>query len=386
MPGLGDQCTVLNSYVVLDQRRGSACATAGALPELVASTPATGSSDMAQAATLHESLRTVSRLLELSELLHEMSPSTACGVPLCSDCGNAIQGELQRRLEEAHAEREMLQAAFAELEAGEEDEDDVLSDADYERERAAQLAEEENLRAAVVAAKAERAALNDELLRLRQQRDAQLAEEEARHAMLNGAELERQGASEEALRAAQLVTQCERELRRLQRVDVLSDVFLIDIDGVVGSINGLRLGRLSTVHVEWAELNAALGQVVLLVVTLARLHGVTFRAHLLVPHGSFSKVYTSAKVAYELYGSGSANLGRLFGTGRFEKGLGMLITCIAELCEYAAARPRAGVPAMPPYPVNDLNGGFIGSAVEGKKLLADLAWVLKWHAQCRAQR
>ena len=118
MPGVGDQCTTLNSYVVLDPRRGSAGATASALPELVASTPATGSSDMAQAATLHESLRTVSRLLELSELLHETSPSTACGVPLCSDCGNAIQGELQRRLEEAHAEREMLQAAFAELEGG----------------------------------------------------------------------------------------------------------------------------------------------------------------------------------------------------------------------------------------------------------------------------
>jgi len=388
----GSDQSPTNSYVVLDQRRGGGAGASSAggqqhpLPEL-GSSPASGSVDMVQAATMHESLRTVSRLLELSELLHEKAPSVTCGVPLCEDCAHGVVGELQRRLEEAHAEREMLETAFAELEAGEEDaEDDVLSDADYEREREAQRAEEEQLRAQVAAAKAERSALGDELQRLQKLREAQEAEEDERHAELNGSELERQTASEEALRAGQLVAQCERELRRLQRVDVLSDVFHVDVDGAVGSINGLRLGRLSAVHVEWTELNAALGQVVLLIVTLARLHGVVFRAHVLVPHGSFSKVYTAAKVAYELYGSGAANLGRLFGTGRFEKGLGMLIGCIGELCEHAAARPRAGVAAMPPHPMSELSSGFIGNAVEGKKLLADLAWVLRWHAQSRAQR
>ena len=34
---------------------------------------------------------------------------------------------------------------------------------------------------------------------------------------------------------------------------------------------------------------------------------------------------------YELYGSGSAQLGRLFGAGRFDRGLVMLLACVKEL-------------------------------------------------------
>ena len=123
---------------------------------------------------------------------------------------------------------------------------------------------------------------------------------------------------------------------------------------------------------------------VLLVVTLARLHGVAFKQHLLVPHGSFSKVYRLAepKVAYELHGSGTAPaaIGRLFGTGKFERSLGMLLTCIGELCEHASSRPRAGVSAQAPHPASELSSGFVANAAAGKKVLEDLAWVLRWHA------
>lgn len=369
------------SYVVLDQRRP---ASDDSPTHSLQTRGKTGGS--ITAATMDETLRTVSRLLELSELPQNRMPDAPCSVPLCEECAQAVLDELQQRLARAHQEREMLQAAFAELEAGDDDADDepALSEADFEREQEAQRAKEDELRAEIAAAKAERVALRDEVQRLEQQRMQQDAEEEAQHAALNAAELERQAASEEGLRASQLVAHCEREIRRLERVDVLSDLFHVDIEGAVGSINGLRLGRFSAVHVEWTELNAALGQVVLLVVILARLHGVTFRAHVLVPHGSYSKVYTAAKVAYELHGSGAANLGRLFGTGRFEKALGMLIVCIGELCDHAAARPRAGVAAMPPHPVNELSSSFIGSASEGKKLLSDLAWCLRWHAASNA--
>ena len=65
----------------------------------------------------------------------------------------------------------------------------------------------------------------------------------------------------------------------------------------------------------------------------AKAHGVTFSAHGLVPMGSYSRVYRldEPKAMHELYGSGSAQLGRLFGAGRFDRGLVMLLACVKEL-------------------------------------------------------
>ena len=210
-----------------------------------------------QATSMHEQLRTVGRLLELSEACDE------CGVPLCEDCASGVLRELQRQLEEAHAEREVMQSAFAELEAGDEDvaEDETLSEADFERELQAMRREEDELRAALEAAKREREALRDEAGRLRGQRRGQEEEEEARHAAINALELRRQEEADELLRQSQLVAHCERELERLGRVNVYNDVFSIWHDGAFGTISALRLGRLPGVTVEWAEINAALGQV-----------------------------------------------------------------------------------------------------------------------------
>ncbi|CAI5717065.1 unnamed protein product [Peronospora farinosa] len=58
-------------------------------------------------------------------------------------------------------------------------------------------------------------------------------------------------------------------LRRLQRYNVCNDVFHIWHDGLFGTINGLRLGRLPSKPVEWVEINAAMGQTVLLLATIA---------------------------------------------------------------------------------------------------------------------
>ena len=163
--------TLGESYVVLPQPSGDA------LPNLTDS--AVGrSGPLLHAASMHEQLRTVSRLLELSERCDPIE----CGVPLCEECASAVLRELQRRLEEAHQEHEMLQAAFAELEAGEEeDEIDQLTDEQVAREVESQRQEEAELRASIAAAEREREALAEEASRLGAQCDAVEADEEARH-------------------------------------------------------------------------------------------------------------------------------------------------------------------------------------------------------------
>lgn len=117
------------------------------------------------------------------------------------------------------------------------------------------------------------------------------------------------------------------------------------------------------------------------------------------------------KTAYELYGSGSAPLGRIFGAGRFDRGITMLLACTRELLAFAssrrtldgprpndrarftmpcARRPRGGVPITPPYAIDgDLVGGFSARLHLNSEekwtsslrcLLEDMRWLLSWHA------
>lgn len=62
------------------------------------------------------------------------------------------------------------------------------------------------------------------------------------------------------------------QLDRLLKTNVLDMAFFIWKDGEYGTINGLRLGRLPNESVDWQEINAAFGQVaMLLVVSVGRL-------------------------------------------------------------------------------------------------------------------
>ena len=61
-------------------------------------------------------------------------------------------------------------------------------------------------------------------------------------------------------------------LKRLQQTNVYHDVFRIWHDGAFGTIGGFRLGRTADTPVEWDEINAAWGQTVLLLKTMAQVH------------------------------------------------------------------------------------------------------------------
>lgn len=62
----------------------------------------------------------------------------------------------------------------------------------------------------------------------------------------------------------------QAHLKRLQQTNVYQDVFRIWHEGPFGTIGGFRLGRTNDVGVEWDEINAAWGQAVLLLHTMAK--------------------------------------------------------------------------------------------------------------------
>ncbi len=66
-------------------------------------------------------------------------------------------------------------------------------------------------------------------------------------------------------------------LERLRSINVYNDAFAIGHDSGFATINGLRFGRGSSANVDWAEVNAAWGQTVLLLDALARKCNFSFR-------------------------------------------------------------------------------------------------------------
>lgn len=81
----------------------------------------------------------------------------------------------------------------------------------------------------------------------------------------------------------------------LKKLNVLNDVFKIEIDGEYGTISGFRLGPVNSrdITIKADEINAAMGQCVLLLATIALKAEFVFSRIELVPMGGNSKIIHS---------------------------------------------------------------------------------------------
>jgi len=181
----------------------------------------------------------------------------------------------------------------------------------------------------------------DEELRILEHEEKLLAEEETdfwrgyNEQLLASADQASQLASLRAAYAADYAT-----LEKLERANVYNDAFCIGHDGVFGTINGLRLGRVPGVPVEWSEVNAAWGQTLLLLYTIARKLDYSFETYRLVPTGSFSRIekVIGDKAIYELYASSELHLGRLLHNRRFDLAMVAFLDCLKQLVDYVKSQ------------------------------------------------
>ncbi len=117
------------------------------------------------------------------------------------------------------------------------------------------------------------------------------------------------------------------QLNKLKKTSVLNSAFHIWHNGHFGTINGLHLGRLQTVPVEWAEINAAWGQTAFLQSTLAGIAGVKYN---LVPYDnqSFVEVLDSKRRSLPLYSSAGL---RLLTDSKFDAAMVAFLDCLNQL-------------------------------------------------------
>lgn len=228
----------------------------------------------------HEAER-INRLFEI------LSARSDIDHPVCVECTDMLVDGLQKKLDNVTKERNIY--------------------ADFLKQQQADLPSEEDTAASEKALKDAQKEENDafdSLVRLENQRevlDAEMAalEEESRVLDIEEQQFWR---DRNAFSAKLSEFQNERDsinsrfdhdsqqLLKLQRANVYNDTFSIHHDGNFATINGLRLGRLSGVPVDWPEINAAWGQSLLLVVTVADKLGFKFDNYEPLPMGSTSKI------------------------------------------------------------------------------------------------
>ncbi|KAJ7925259.1 autophagy protein Apg6-domain-containing protein [Mycena leptocephala] len=253
---------------------------------------------------LSHHLRSTVRLFNL------LSARTEIDHPLCAECTQILLVSLQRQLDETKRERDGYIAFEKEVRKERERDGQGMSKEEAEKKIEKLKLDERLAIEQLKVAEQERVQLDEELRALEQEEKA-LEEDEARfwHAhndqLLSSEQLASQLATIRSAYASDSAT-----LEKLERTNVYNDAFCIGHDGVFGTINGLRLGRVPGVPVEWAEINAAWGQSLLLLYTIARKLDCTFENYRLVPMGSFSRIEktTGDKASYELYSSGNLNI------------------------------------------------------------------------------
>ena len=151
----------------------------------------------------------------------------------------------------------------------------------------------------------EKSRLNDELEGLDGEEE-ELHKQEVAYLRRHSARvLERKEEENELLAEQHTLNHANKELERLERTNVWADVFRISSDSGIGTICGLRLGRMNQ-NVEWSEINAAWGHVAFLLysvsnrlnielnkwVMLYLLSWLTYHPNSarIIPLGSFSKI------------------------------------------------------------------------------------------------
>lgn len=347
--------------------------------------------------------------------------------PICTECTSMLLSSFNARLAASGRERDAYASFLKGLQSGTtipSAEDAVKAEEElaeaFKREKAA-LEELQQLEDGKVA-------LEAEIAELEEQSRAMDLEEQQFWASQNSFEDHFHDLTTELTSLQQRHTHDHQQLERLQRTNVYNDTFCIGHDGYFGTINGLRLGRLPSQNVEWSEINAAWGQTLLLLATIAERLGYKFQEYRLRPLGSTSRIEklewpqqmpsappraatdrgeirqsakTQPKVtALDLFSSGDMPLGRVFYHRKFDAGMVAFLDCLAQLGTYlektsaelaysespsSARTPRkAHASRVLPYPIN---GDKIGDPATGQsvsiKLGAGFQQDESWTKACK---
>ena len=332
--------------------------------------------------------------------------------PVCTECTSLLLASMTARLNASTRERDAYVGFLKSLQSASSSIPTAEDVAAAEKSLKGTLEKEKTAFEELKRLEAEKRELENEIAELEEQSQALELDERRFWAERNYFDEEIYELSTTLSSIQQKHQHDQQQLQALQRTNVYNDTFCIGHDGYFGTINGLRLGRLSGQNVEWSEINAAWGQTVLLLATVAERLGYTFQGFRLRPMGSTSRiekvewpqqspaqgsrragqapVNPTPKVSpLDLFSSGDLALGRVFFHKRFDDGMVAFLDCLSQLGAYVERLPNPPIsghssPRTPtrisrvlPYPINGDKIGEGASAVSirlGAGFQQDESW------------
>ncbi|CAG8484757.1 7609_t:CDS:2 [Ambispora leptoticha] len=290
--------------------------------------PMDANADDRQRASLSYRLKLARRLFDL------MSSRSEIDHPICQECTDMLLESLNKQLSDASKERDCYIDFLKKVNSN------VISDAKQEdlRQEIQEIqARESRAITTLKEIERERDNMKRELAELEQEANELDKLEESYWKEFNDFHIQLQIFQNERDSVNVKYDHDAKQLEKLQKTNVYNDTFCISHDGSFGTINGFRLGRLQNQPVEWSEINAAWGQAVLLLATIANKLNFTFKTYRLVPLGSFSRIEKIGddEQSYELYGSGDIGIGRIFQNNRFDNAMVAFLNCLQQLGDYA---------------------------------------------------
>ncbi|KAI9806651.1 MAG: hypothetical protein M1825_006108 [Sarcosagium campestre] len=306
----------------------------------------------AEKASLSHQMETTARLFEI------LSSRSDIDHPICVECTELLVEGLQQRLRGSTRERDAYVGFLKKVNAEAPTEGEVRKAEEdlgvARREEAAAFAELQRL-------EREKADVDDEIAKLEEEARQLDSEEEKFWRERNAFALTLSDFQNERDGVNLQYDHDSRLLERLQRTNVYNDTFCIGHDGFFGTINSLRLGRLASQPVEWAEINAAWGQTLLLLATISERLGFDFEGYKLKPMGSTSKIdkieptpnssstsqapsqATTKVTSLELFSSGDLPLGRMFLHRRFDSAMVAFLDCLRQLGDFVEHGPSSRI-------------------------------------------
>ncbi|KAH9732287.1 Beclin-1-like protein [Citrus sinensis] len=217
-----------------------------------------------------------------------------------TQCMRVLSDKLDKEVDDVTRDIEAYEACLQRLEG---EARDVLSEADFLKEKLKIEEEERKLEAAIEETEKQNAEVNAELkeLELKSKRFKEL--EERYWQEFNNFQFQLIAHQEERDAISSKIEVSQAHLELLKRTNVLNDAFPIWHDGEFGTINNFRLGRLPKIPVEWDEINAAWGQACLLL------------------HTMFGPV-------------------NLFWSTRYDKAMTLFLSCLKDFAEFANSKDQ----------------------------------------------
>ncbi|XP_060704632.1 beclin-1 [Hemiscyllium ocellatum] len=267
------------------------------------------------------------RLKVTSDLFDIMSGQTDVDHPLCEECTDTLLDQLDQQLNVTENECQNYKNCLEILEQmNEEDEEQLL------QELKALNSQENFLIQELENVEVKRKKVADDLAEVRAETE-RLNQEEAQY-QREYSEFKRQQLEldDDLTSVGNQMRYAQIQLDKLKKTNVFNATFHIWHSGQFGTINNFRLGRLPSVPVEWNEINAAWGQTVLLLHSLANKMELRFQRYRLVPYGNHSYLESLTDRAKELplYCSGGL---RFFWDNKFDHAMVAFLDCVQQFKE-----------------------------------------------------